>query len=214
MVVLQCDIALHRHVIAGVRPQQSRALVHVIVPSHDALLNHAAVLNNTSAHDRAVPDHTVVAHTHALTNHHVRTNSATRTDLCGRVLCITLHPHTNQQHIALDALSAGKLAAIHLLLGLANKIEIERSACYEVLRLANIHPEAVQHDGVQLLVVRHEGEDVSLDGCGLVLDITDMESKYGNALQNRRSEHVDAGIDVIANVLLWLLDKAVNQALL
>ena len=138
MVVLQRHVALHRHVVARVRPQQPRALVHVVVPAHDALLDHAVLVDHASAHDRAVLDHAVVAHAHALADHHIRTNGASRTDLCGRVLRVIPLSCAHQQHISLEALASGELAIVHLLLGLADKVKIERRASHEILRLANI----------------------------------------------------------------------------
>ena len=192
MVVLQTHVRLHRDIVARVGSQQTSSLQHAVVPAHNALLDHRAVLDHAPAHDGAVLDHTVVADAHALADHHVGTDLARRANL---------HRWMNQ-HIALDALSLNELAAIHLLLALANEVKIERSASHVVFRLSDVHPEAVQDNRVQLLVLSHEREYVSLDGRGLV----------GNSLQDGRSEHVNARVDVVADVLLRLLDKAINQA--
>lgn len=213
MVVLQTHVRLHRDIVARVGSQQTSSLQHAVVPAHDALLDHRPVLDHAPAHDGAVLDHTVVADAHALADHHVGTDLARRANLHRWMLRLSHALQRYNQHIALDALSLNELAAIHLLLALANEVKIERSASHVVFRLSDVHPEAVQDNRVQLLVLSHEREYVSLDGRGLVLCVSAIAHPYGNSLQDGRSEHVNARVDVVADVLLRLLDKAINQAL-
>lgn len=54
---------------------------------------------------------------------------------------------------------------------------------------------------MELLVLGHEGENVALDRRGLDLD----------AVEDRRVEDVDTGVDAVSDVLLGLLYESVNR---
>lgn len=78
--------------------------------------------------------------------------------------------------------------------------EVQAGAAEEVFGLANVHPEALEVERVQLVVGNHGGECLLLDGRGAELD----------ALQHRGVEDVHAGVDAVADELDGFLDEAVD----
>lgn len=79
--------------------------------------------------------------------------------------------------------------------------EIKAGTGDEILGLTNVHPEALQVKGVQLAVLDNGGESLLLNGCGTEFD----------ALEHRRIEDVDTGIDTVSNEFYRLLDEAVDS---
>lgn len=101
------------------------------------------------------------------------------------------------------------VAAVHVGLGRGREIlatplgeggEVQASTAEEVLGLTDIHPEAVEVERMQLVVLDHGGE-------GLLLDRGRAQL---NALQNGGVEDVQAGVDAVADVLDGLLDETVD----
>lgn len=71
------------------------------------------------------------------------------------------------------------------------------------LGLTNVHPEALQVHRVQLTILGHSREDLALNRRRLDLD----------AVEDRGVEDVDTGVNAVADVLLGLLDEAVDRGL-
>lgn len=79
--------------------------------------------------------------------------------------------------------------------------EVQTGTSQEILGLTNVHPETLQVKGVQLTVADNGGEGLLLDrGRAVLLD----------AAEDRSVEHVDTGIDAVADELDGLLDEAVD----
>jgi hypothetical protein len=76
--------------------------------------------------------------------------------------------------------------------------EIQARARQEVLRLTNIHPEALEIEGVELPVRANGGENFLLNRCGAELD----------SPKNRWFQDVDTSIDTVA----YEFDRFLNEA--
>lgn len=79
--------------------------------------------------------------------------------------------------------------------------EVEARSGDVVLGLTDVHPEAGKVEGVQLLVGSDRGENLLLNRGRAEL----------NAVEDRRVEHVDTGVDAVSDELNRLLDEAVND---
>ena len=78
--------------------------------------------------------------------------------------------------------------------------EVQAGAREEILGLPDVHPEALEVEGVQLAVVADGGEGFLLDGGGAELD----------AGENRGVEYVDTGVDAVADEFDGFFDEAVD----
>lgn len=78
--------------------------------------------------------------------------------------------------------------------------QVQAGSREEVLGLADIHPEALEIERVQLAVTNHLGEGLLLDGGGAQL----------NALQDRGVQDVETSVDAVADELDRLLDETIN----
>lgn len=85
----------------------------------------------------------------------------------------------------------------------------------EVLGLSDVHPEPSEVKRVQLLVGGDGGEDFLFDGSGAQLHVSAKVSAgsftHLDAVQDAGVEHVDAGVDPVADKLDGLLDEAVDD---
>lgn len=176
-------ITEHRNVL------QASPAAHRAVPSNNGRLDPRVVL------DLAVLHQDAALQTHAVTNHHIGSNHNIRTDAA-----------------VLANLSGGvdhNIAAIHIRLAvggeqlrvaLGKRGEVEAGTAQEILGLTNVHPEALQVEGVQLAVLDDSGEGLLLDGGGAQLD----------TVQHAGVQDVDTGVDTVADELNRLLDEAVD----
>ena len=85
---------------------------------------------------------------------------------------------------------------------LAQRVQVQAHAGQVVFGLTDVHPEAGQLHGVQLRVVAHVRKDLLLYGHVSQLD----------AIENGRIEDVEAGVDLVRDELLGLLDEALDAA--
>lgn len=133
--------------------------------------------------------------TNTVTNHDVGANgdiraySAVVSNLSGGV----------NQHVATVDVGLGRggqlLAAL-----LCEGGEVQAGSAQEILGLTDVHPEALEVEGVELVVLDHGREGFLLNGGGTEF----------NSLQNRGVEDVHASIDTVADELNGLLDESVD----
>lgn len=113
-----------------------------------------------------------------------------------------------------NSFSRSKHTLVNTIALLANVVEIQTHARDVVLGLANVHPEILQHHIVELLICSHDGENLTLDRRGLVLENDHHNvAGYRNALDHRRVENVDSSVNVVSHVLLRLLHKTIDHTL-
>lgn len=93
-----------------------------------------------------------------------------------------------------------RLSRERLVVLLGQGREVQTGAGQEVLGLTDVHPVALQVEGVQLALADHGGEGLLLDRCGAELD----------AVKHRCVEDVEAGVDAVADELDRLLNEAVD----
>lgn len=130
-----------------------------------------------------------IADDHIRSDNDVRANATVLSDLCRRV-----HHNVATINIRLGV-GSEQLGA-----PLRERCEIEAGAAKKVLRLADIHPETLQVEGVEFAVLANGGE-------GLLLDRGRAQL---NAIQDAGAQDVDTGIDPISNELDGFLDEAVD----
>lgn len=78
--------------------------------------------------------------------------------------------------------------------------EVEAGAAEEIFGLPDVHPEALEVEGVELAVLDHGGEGFLFDGGGAQLD----------AAEHRGVEDVETGVDAVADELDGFLDEPVD----
>lgn len=159
------------------------------VPADDGGLDPGVVLDLAALEQHAALQAHAVADDDTGTDGDVWTDAAALADLGRRI----------DQDVA--AVYKG-LRVRHEQLGalLRERGQVQAGAGEEVLGLADVHPEAVQVERVQLAVLADGREDLLLDGRRAQLD----------APQHRRVQHVDARVDAVAHELDRLLDEAVD----
>jgi hypothetical protein len=176
-------VAQHRHVL------QARPAADGAVPAHDGALDPRVVLYLAPAQQHAALQPHAVADDHVGPDGDVWADAAVLADLGRRV-----HEHVAAVHVG--------ARVWHELLGalLGQAGQVQAGAGQKVLGLADVHPEAVEVERVQLAGLAHVRERLFLDAGRAQLD----------ALQHAGVEHVDAGVDPIADELDGLLDEAVD----
>lgn len=168
---------------------ETRPAAHGGVPADDARVDPGKVLDlGALENDTALETHTI-AHHNIGTHHDVGTNAAVLTNLRRRM---------DHDVTLVDIVERGVGELGRVLLG--KMAQIQAGAGQEVLGLTDVHPEALEVKGVELAVLRDEGEDLLFDGRGLELD----------AIENGGAEDVDACVDLVANELLGLLHEALD----
>ncbi|KAJ1760644.1 hypothetical protein LPJ58_001619 [Coemansia sp. RSA 1591] len=179
--------------------------MHVVAQHGDAVQPRPATdarvpANNAVLDPRVVPDGRVLhkhaaLKTHAVANNHVRSNGDIGSNLAALAnLGCWVYEHVAAAHVCFGCRRQQLGAA------LGQRRQIQACAGQKVLGLPNVHPEALQVERVQLAVRCHLREDLLLDRSRPQLD----------AVQDAGVEHVDAGVDAVADKLHRLLNKAVN----
>lgn len=79
--------------------------------------------------------------------------------------------------------------------------QVEAGSRQEILRLTDVHPEALKVERVELTVLGHRGESLLFNRGGSEID----------SLEHARVENVDTGIDSVSDELNGLLDEAVDS---
>lgn len=184
------NLVANRHVVAEhCHVLEARPLADYAVPADNGALDPGVVLDLGAREEHAALQADAVADHHVGADGDVGAYSAVLADL-GRGV---------DQHVA--AVHKRRRGGREVLGGLlGQRRQVEAGARQEVLGLADVHPEAVEVERVQLAVLDHGGERLLLDRRGPQLD----------ALEDRRVEDVDAGVDAVADELDGLLDEAVN----
>lgn len=141
------------------------------------LQQHASLESDTVADDAAGADD------------HVGADAAALADLRGRV---------DHDVAAKDVGFVVGDEGLGLVLGQGG--QVQAGAAQEVLGLAHVHPEALEVERVELVVLADGREGLLLDRGGPQLD----------ALEDRRVEDVDARVDPVADELDRLLDEPVD----
>ncbi|KFY11986.1 hypothetical protein V492_04157 [Pseudogymnoascus sp. VKM F-4246] len=168
---------------------KTRPLAYAGVPSNDSGLDPGVVLDLAALEDDAALEADAVADDDVGADGDVGADAAVAADLGGGV----------DQHVA--AVHVGRAGGREKLgVLLAKGGEVEAGSCEEVFGLADVHPEALEVEGVELAVLAHRGEGLLLDGGGAELD----------ALEDAGVEDVEAGVDAVADELDGLLDEAVD----
>merc|ERR1712054_225469 len=184
-LITNCHVVTqHGHVLQPCPP------AYRAVPADDRALDPRVLL-----HLRALQQHTPLQ-PHTVANDHVRSDRDIRANLA-----VLANGRRGVDHdvAAVNIGLRGRGQEVALLLRQAG--EVEAGAGEEVLRLADIHPEALEVVGVQLAF---------LDDCWQCLLFDGGRSQL-NALQHGGVEDVDTSVDAVAHELHWLLDEAVDS---
>lgn len=186
------DLITDRHIVTQHRDVlQTRPSAHGAVPPDDGGLDPGVVLDlGALEQDAALQTHAVADH-HVRADGHVGAYSAVLADLGGGV-----DEDVTAVHVGLGR-GREVLAA-----ALGERGQVQTCAAEEVLGLTDVHPEAVQVEGVQLVVRSHGRERLLLDGCRPQL----------NALEHRGVEEVQPGVDPVPHELDGLLDETIDAA--
>ncbi len=176
-------VAENRHIL------KTGPLANDAIPAHDGALDPSMILHFGARQQHTALQADTVTHDNIRADGDVGSYSAVLAELGRRV----------DQHIA--AVHVGQRGRSELLgAPLREGRQVKAGACQEVLRLANIHPEALQVERVQLPILDHGRECLLFDRGRPELD----------AVQNRCVENVDTGIDAVADELDWLFYEAVD----
>lgn len=159
------------------------------VPANNRRLDPCVVLDLGRGQKDASLQTNAIADDDVRTNGDIGTYSAVLSDLGGGV---------NQDVASVDVRFRGRSELLASLLG--ERRQVQAGSAEEILGLSNIHPEALEVEGVQLVVSNHGGEGLLLNRSGAKL----------NAVQDGGIEDVHAGIDTVADELDGLLDEAVD----
>lgn len=196
----------------GLVGQDGAAVDVDFVPDGDVVAQHADVLEPGPLADGAVPaddgrlDPGVVLDLAAGQKHAALQPDAVADDDVGpdgdvgadAAVAANLGAGVDEDVAAVDPGGGGGRQFLGRLLGEGG--EVETGAGEEILGLADVHPEAVEVEGVQLAVLADGREGFLFDGGGAELDTTE----YG------RVEDVDAGVDAVADELDRFFDEAVD----
>jgi hypothetical protein len=147
------------------------------------VLDLAALQDNTALEPHTVANNDVRA------DSDVGTDAAVASDLGGGV---------DQDVSAVDVGCACRCEELRVLL--AERGEVEASSGEEILWLTDVHPEALEVEGVKLPIRAHRREGLLLDGSRAQLD----------ALEDAGVEDVETGVNPIPDELDGLLDEAVD----
>jgi hypothetical protein len=159
------------------------------VPSDNGRLDPGVVL------DLAILHHDAALETDTVTNDNIGAN-----DYVGTNTAVVSNLRRGVNH---------NVAAVHVRFGdrsqllrvaLGQRGEVQTGTGEEVLGLTDIHPEALEVEGMELAVLADGGECLLLDGGGAQLD----------AVEDAGVHDVNTGVDTVANELDGLLDEAVN----
>lgn len=168
---------------------QASPLAHGGVPADDGALHPRMVLDlGTGEDDTALQ-------THAVTDDGIGADGDIGTD---SAVLADLGRGVDQDVAAMDVRKRGGGQELGALLGEGRQVEAR--ARQEILGLSDVHPEAVQIEGMQLSVAADGREGLLLDGGRAQLD----------AREHAGVQDVDAGIDAVADELDGLLDEAVD----
>lgn len=168
---------------------QARPLAYGAVPANNGRLDPSVVL------DLAVLQEYTALQTHAVTHHdirsncYVRPNAAVLANLGGRV-----HHNIASENIRLG------VGCEQLGIALGEGAEVQAGTTKEVLRLANVHPETFEVEGVELTVLADGWEGFLFDG---------GRAQF-NAVENTGVQEVDTGVDSVTDELNRLLDETVD----
>lgn len=173
----------HTHVL------QPRPFPHCAVPAHNRTLHPRVVFHFAPAQQHAA------LYPHPVANHHVRPDRHVGADAA---VLAHLRGGVDQHVAAIHVGRAGRGEFGGALLRQGR--EVEACSRQEVLGLADVHPVAVQVEGVQLAVGADGGEGLLLDAGGSQLD----------ARQHGGVEDVDARVDAVADELDGFLDEALD----
>jgi len=176
-------ITKHSHVL------KTRPLAHGAVPADNRRLDPSVVLDAAVLEQHTALETHTVADDNIGADGHVRTDAAVLSYL-GRLV---------DEHVA--AVDVGFRSGGQQLRVLAReRREVEACSRQEVLGLTDVHPEALEVEGVEQAVLDNRGESLLLDGCGAELD----------ALENTGVQDVDTGVDTVADELDGLLNETVD----
>ena len=176
-------VAQHSHVLEPGPP------THGAVPPNDGRLDPGVVLDLASGQQHAALQPDAVSHDHVRPDGHIGTDPTVFSYLGRRVDqdVAAVHEGLRRRRQQVRAF-------------LRQRREIQTRAGQEVLGLADVHPEPVQVERVQLAVLAHGGKRLLLDRGGPELD----------PAQDGRVEDVQARVDPVPDELDRLLDEAVD----
>lgn len=185
------DLVADGHVVAEYGDVlETRPLADSALPADNGALDPGVVLDLGVLQQHAALQTDTITDDDAGADGHVGADAAVLADLGGGV---------DQDVAAVDVGLRGRGQELGAALG--ERGEVEAGASEEVLGLANVHPEALEVERVQVVVLDHGGEDLLLDRRGPELD----------AVEHGRVEDVHAGVDTVTDELHGLLDEAVDQ---
>lgn len=170
---------------------EARPLADGAVPSNNGLPDQGMVLDLGPLQDDTVLQPDTVA------NDNVRSNGDMGSDLA---VVANLSRRVNQD-VSVDIRLGGRGEQLGLLP--LQRLEVQLGSSNEVLGLPNIHPEALKVKGVELAIQDHGREGLLLDGGRSQID----------AVEDRRVENVDTGIDPVADELDGLLHEPLDTGL-
>lgn len=169
---------------------QTRPLAYGAVPANDSRLDPGMVLDATVLQEHAA------LKTHTVANDNVGPNCDIGADAA---VLANLRGFVDHDVAAVDVGLRGGGEEFGVLA--LQRRQVQASTREEVLRLSNVHPEALEVERVQTTVLADGGESLLLDGGGAELD----------ALQDTGVENVNTGVDAVSDEFDGLLDKAVNS---
>lgn len=168
---------------------QARPLAYGAVPSNNGRLDPSVVFDLTVLQEHtALQTHTVTHH-NIRSNCYVRPNAAVLANLGGRV-----HHNIASENIRLG------VGGEQLGIAFGEGAEVQAGTAQEVLRLANVHPETFEVEGVELTIFADGWESFLFDG---------GRAQF-NAVENTGVQEVDTGVNSVTDELNRLLDETVN----
>lgn len=176
-------ITKHSHVL------ETRPLAHGAVPADNRALDPSVVL------DAAVLEQHTALEAHTVANDNIWADGNIGTDTAvlsylGRLV------DENVAAVNVGFRSGGQQLGVLA----RERREVEACSRQEVLGLTNVHPEALEVEGVEEAVLDNGGESLLLNGCRAELD----------ALEHAGVHDVDTGVDAVADELDGLLDETVD----
>lgn len=193
--------------------RQDAPAIHIhLIPNRHIVAQHAHILQPCPSPDRAIPPNNRALdprmilncappeqdrplYPHAIADDDVGPNGDVRADAA---VLADFGRGVDENVAAVDVVFGGLGELLAMLLGEGG--EVEAGAREEVFGLADVHPEALEVEGVELAVFADGGEGFLLDGCGAELDA----GEHGGV------EDVDARVDAVADELDGFLDKAID----
>lgn len=164
-------------------------LANGAVPANDGRLDPGVVLDAAVLQQHTALETDTIANDNVGANCDVGANAAVLANLCGLVdhdvTTVDVRLVRRDEELGVLALQRG---------------EVQACARQEVLGLSDIHPEALEVEGVQTAILNNGREGLLLNGSGAELD----------ALENAGVQDVDTGVDAVANEFDRLLDETIN----